>query len=87
MGLKSFMLLTEECVVREFDKNVVELFNKDKEAWNYYVLYSDLKTRRGLLRVLYFLSCKPWITPVHIKQLLEIAHKKAGHSIVSPERH
>jgi collagenase-like PrtC family protease len=80
-------MLDKNCLVREFDKNVVELFNSQEKRWNYYVLYSDLKTRRGLIRAIYYLSQKPWITPEHIKQLLELSHKKIGHSITSVEKY
>jgi len=80
-------MLEEALLVREFDQRVVELFNSDDKRWNYYVLYTDLKTRRGLIRVIYHLSQKPWVTAEHIKQLLELSYKKVGHSIFQEEKY
>lgn len=85
-GLKKFFMLEADCLVREFDQRVVELFNSKDKRWNYYVLYSDIKTRRGLIRVIYYLSKKPWITTEHIKQLLEFSYKKVGHSIIQENK-
>lgn len=69
-----------EPLVRQDGSGEIELFNPLQKNWVYCFQSKEVVTRRGLIHMIRHLTEKNWITPTHIRELVDVSYRLVGKS-------